>query len=80
MAEEMFDWPQEEPLASIDAGDEQWQMFVNLDRQEAIRYPIKIGENGIFNMDMLREEQFAVRKAFCEFMLPSDLRAFSKRK
>ncbi|KAK6338626.1 hypothetical protein TWF696_009437 [Orbilia brochopaga] len=76
----MFDRVPEGPLSTSDQDDEQWQMFVNLERREAIWYPIKIGEDGILDMDTLKREQLAARTAFCELMLPAEFRAFPKSK
>ncbi|KAJ6258318.1 hypothetical protein Dda_6358 [Drechslerella dactyloides] len=74
----MLDWESETSVSISDELDEDYQMFVNLSRKEVIIYPTKVGKNGIIDMDSLRTEQLAVRKAFCEFMLPSRLRAFPK--
>ncbi|KAK6525296.1 hypothetical protein TWF694_005441 [Orbilia ellipsospora] len=59
------------------AHDEQFHMFVNLDRKQVIKYPISVGERHP-TTDLLFNEQWAIRKGFSELMLLSGYRDFEK--
>ncbi|KAF3921845.1 hypothetical protein AA313_de0206830 [Arthrobotrys entomopaga] len=74
--------PSEIPMEVIGSSmgviqDEQFHMFVNLDRKQVIKYPIKVGER-YPTQDLLFTEQWAIRKGFSELMLLAGYRDFEK--